>query len=72
MRAFGTVGPVGEMPILVTEEASEKACIRGTEDPDFFVVDDMYDDKHRAHIVECSPKFVTKAALEKLTKMLSA
>ena len=43
LSRYGTVGPMGEMPILDTFEESHHAWQAATNNPDFFVVDDdMY------------------------------
>jgi hypothetical protein len=43
LSSYGTVGPIGKMPILDTYEESAEKWRGGAENPDFFVVnDDMY------------------------------
>jgi hypothetical protein len=63
LRAYGTVGPMGEMPLLADWESSEAAWPSETSAPDFFVVDDMWNDRSRWNRVEASPWLVNTALL---------
>ena len=70
LQRYGTVGPMGEMPILEDWEASESAWLAGTEDPDFFVVGDMWNEWSRWNRVEASPWLTTTSLLVDVTRML--
>jgi hypothetical protein len=67
---YGTVGPSGEMPILETWEESEDAWKSGNQNPDFFVVSDMYNSRFRWNRVEASPWLVNGDLLTELVAML--
>jgi hypothetical protein len=70
LQSYGTVGPMGEMPILDDWESSEDAWPVATTDPDFFVVGDMWNDYDRWNRVEASPWLVTTTLLYDLIMML--
>jgi hypothetical protein len=70
LKPYGTVGPMGETPILNDWEASEEAWRRATSDPDFFVVDDMWSEYNRWNRVEASPSLVTAQLLHDLIAMV--
>src|SRR5439155_14605253 len=42
LRAYGTVGPMGEMPIREDWGSAQAAWQSETSDPDFFVPDDLW------------------------------
>ena len=67
---YGTVGPSGEMPILETWEESEDAWKPGNQNPDFYVVSDMYNKRYRWNRVEASPWLINGDALTDLLAML--
>lgn len=66
LQPYGTVGPMGEMTMLENWEASEEAWKSGTPNPDFFVVDDMYNEYDRWNRVEASASLVGKQLLNDL------
>ena len=72
LKDYGSVGPMGEMPILEDWEASESAWEVAESDPDFFVVDDMWNQWSRWNRVEAAPWLVTADLLVDVTQMLSA
>lgn len=72
MRAYGTVGPMGEMPICEDWESSEAAWQFETSDPDFFVPDDMWNQWSRWNRVEASPWLVNNRLLWDLVLMVPA
>jgi hypothetical protein len=69
LRVFGSAGPCGEVDLsasdgedLVFEEGVAK-------NPDFFVVDDMWNEHDRLSIVECDPKHVKTELIESIGQM---
>jgi hypothetical protein len=70
LRRFGSVGPMGEMPLLADWESSEEAWRSETRDPDFFVVDDMWNEWSRWNRVEASPWHVSASVLADLVHMV--
>jgi hypothetical protein len=68
LSRYGTVGPMGKMPILDTYEESEDAWDGGESNPDFFVVDDdMYG---RSVRVEASWTLARAVLFEELAMVL--
>ena len=45
LNRYGTSGPSGELPIPSTWRKSEEAWKAGADNPDFFVVSDMYNNR---------------------------
>jgi len=70
LQPYGTVGPMGELPIFDDWETSNEAWEAGTRNPDFFVVDDMYNQYDRWNRVEASPWFVTTRLLHDLVALV--
>ncbi len=69
LSQYGSVGPMGKMPIFGTYEESNDAWRAATEKPDFFVVDDdMYGMSVR---VEASCILAKPVLLEELAMFLS-
>jgi len=58
------------MPILENWEASESAWKAAERNPDFFIVDDMWNQWSRWNRVEAAPWLVTADLLDDLTQML--
>jgi hypothetical protein len=54
LRVYGTVGPMGEMPIRDEWEASEREWEGGASNPDFFVVADMWNGYDRWNRIEAA------------------
>jgi hypothetical protein len=56
LRRFGSAGPMGEVDLEIEDE--EEAPVFSNEivtHPDFFVVDDMYNEHDKLSLVECNP-----------------
>ncbi|MCU1337002.1 MAG: hypothetical protein JWO19_2583 [Bryobacterales bacterium] len=70
MQPYGTVGPMGEMPILEEWETSEEAWQAGTSNPDFFVPSDLWNYHDRWNRVEASPWLVNTKLLYDLIAMV--
>src|SRR5258705_5757134 len=70
LQPYGTVGPMGEMPILDDWDRSNDAWQGGASNPDFFVVADMRNEYDRWNRVEASPWLVNKALLHELIAMV--
>jgi len=70
LQNYGTVGPMGEMPILRSWEASQAARRADTRRPDFFVVDDMWNSWSRWNRVEAASHLVNTQLLWDLVRML--
>jgi len=70
LQRYGTIGPMGEMPILDDLETSEEAWHGGTKNPDFFVVADMWNEYNRWNRVETSPWLVNISLLHELIAMV--
>jgi len=70
LRRFGSVGPMGEMPLLSDRATSEAAWRFETAEPDFFVVDDMHNEWSRWNRVEASPWHVNASLLVSLVRMV--
>jgi hypothetical protein len=69
LSSYGTVGPMGKMPILDTYEESTEEWRGGDDHPDFFVVDDdMYGLSVR---VEASWTLAKPALFEELAMFLT-
>jgi hypothetical protein len=68
LRRFGSAGPMGEADLSI--EADDEGFFKETvEDPDFFVVDDIYNDHDRLSIVECDPAHINAGLINSLTEM---
>lgn len=68
LRLFGSAGPMGEADLSI--EAGDEGFFKETvEDPDFFVVDDIYNDHDRLSIVECDPAHINSGLINSLTEM---
>ena len=66
---YGTVGPLGKLPIRETYEESQDEWNVATLKPDFFVVDDdMYGNSVR---VEAKPTLVKQPLLDELLMLLA-
>jgi hypothetical protein len=72
LRRFGSAGPCGEADLSVNDDdapAFEEAVVRH---PDFFVVDDMYNEHDRISLVESDPKHINAEVIVVLAEMASA
>jgi hypothetical protein len=70
LRPHGSVGPMGEMPILDDWETSRDAWQGGADDPDFFVVAEMWNQYNRWNRVEAAPWLVSPTLLHELLVMV--
>jgi hypothetical protein len=61
---------MGEMPLLSDWESSEAKWQSETPEPDFFVVDDMWNEWSRWNRVEASPWHVNATLLADLVRMV--
>jgi hypothetical protein len=68
LRRFGSAGPMGEADLYI--EADDESFFKETvEDPDFFVVDDIYNDYDRLSTVECNPDLINADLINSLNEM---
>jgi hypothetical protein len=73
LRRFGSAGPMGEVDLSVDGEDDDLSFERDiVRDPDFFVVDDMYNKHDRLSIVECAPKRISGSVIEALAEMMQS
>jgi hypothetical protein len=74
LKPYGTIGPMGELPILEDWETSERAWNNedASSNPDFFVVSDMYNQHDRWNRVEASASLVSADLLQDVIAMLWA
>jgi hypothetical protein len=70
LSVFGTAGPMGEVDLTLTEEDDPSFSSEIVESPDFFVVDDMYNEHDRISIVECDPANIDAVVIESLCAMM--
>src|SRR4051794_39318807 len=70
LRHYGTVGPMGELPIRLTWSLSKSAWKAESQNPDFFVPDDMWNRWSRWNRVEASPTLVNANLLSDLVSMV--
>jgi hypothetical protein len=67
LRRFGSAGPLGEADLSIDDEDEEPAFEDGVvEEPDFFVVDDMWNEHDRLSVVESDAKHISAALMEAL------
>ena len=71
LRVFGTAGPMGEVDLSVVDEDEPSFSSEIVKDPEFFVVDDMYNEHDRILIVECAPANIDAVVIESLCAMMS-
>jgi hypothetical protein len=68
LRRFGSAGPMGEADLFI--EADDEGFFKETvEDPDFFMVDDIYNDYDRLSTVECNPDHINADLINSLREM---
>jgi len=70
LQPYGTVGPMGKIPILDTWEESQAAWYVGVPNPDFFVPEDMWNQHSRWNRVEAEPWLVSTTLLHDLVVMV--
>jgi hypothetical protein len=69
---FGSVGPSGEADLSGEDDDRPRFRGGGVRNPDFFVVDDMYNENDRLSIVECDVKFVDAELIQSMVAMASS
>ncbi len=69
LRDFGSAGPLGEADLSVDWDQGPSFSDAVVENPDFFIVDDMYNEHDRLSVVECQPKYIGSALIESLSIM---
>jgi hypothetical protein len=69
LTRFGTAGPMGEVDLSVDRKDEPEFADTIVDDPDFFVVDDMYNEHDRLSIVECDPRHITVDLILALSDM---
>jgi hypothetical protein len=69
LRRFGSAGPIGEADLSIETGDEPSFSDETVNDPDFFVVDDMYNDHDRLSIVECNPSHITADLISSLSEM---
>lgn len=72
LRRFGSAGPCGQADLSVADDDAPSFENEIVEDPDFFVVDDMWNEHDRLSLVESDPKHITADVIEALAEMASA
>jgi hypothetical protein len=71
LRVFGTAGPMGEVDLSVIDEDEPSFSSEIVKNPEFFVVDDMYNEHDKISIVECAPANIDAVVIESLCAMMS-
>jgi hypothetical protein len=70
LRAFGSAGPMGDVDLAAESEDGPVFIGDVVHDPEFFVVDDMYNEHDRISTVECDAGKITAGVMHELLKML--
>jgi hypothetical protein len=70
LRIFGTAGPMGEVDLSADEEDQPCFSPEIVAEPDFFVVDDMYNEHDKVSTVECTPASIDAVVIESLAAMM--
>jgi hypothetical protein len=70
LRIFGTAGPMGEVDLSADEEDQPYFSPEIVEEPDFFVVDDMYNEHDKVSMVECTPARIDAVVIESFAAMM--
>jgi hypothetical protein len=71
LRPFGTVGPLGHATITDAEDGPSSPWVIETEDPDFFVVDDMWNTWQRSiHVETERPWLIRLDAIKRIRDVL--
>ncbi len=68
LGGFGSVGPSGEADLSAGDD-DELEFERGARHPDFFVVDDMYNEHDQLSLVECDVKLVCAGLIHSMVEM---
>src|SRR5271163_4199491 len=69
LRRFGSAGPMAEVDLSVDIEDAPSFSAESVNEPDFFVVDDMYNEHDRLSIVECDPRHIRADLINSLNEM---
>jgi hypothetical protein len=69
LRRFGSAGPMGEVDLSIDTDDEPSFGDDTVDEPDFFVVDDMYNEHNRLSMVECDPSHISAALLSTLSQM---
>jgi hypothetical protein len=69
LRRFGSAGPCGEADLSVGDDDAPQFEHGIVENPDFFVVDDMWNEHDRLSLVESEPKHITADVIQALAEM---
>jgi hypothetical protein len=69
LRRFGSAGPIGEVDLSIDTDDEPSFSNESVNEPDFFVVDDMYNEHDRLSIVECNPSHITADLIGSLSEM---
>ena len=72
LSRFGTVGPTGEADLSAEDDDAPEFKGEVVLDPDFFVVDDMFNNHDQLSIVECDVKLVHTDLIRSIVEMASA
>jgi hypothetical protein len=70
LRVFGTAGPSGEVDLSADEDDQPCFGREIVDNPDFFIVDDMYNEHDKVSIVECSPTKMDAVVIASLAAMM--
>jgi hypothetical protein len=70
LSVFGTAGPLGEVDLSADEEDQPCFSPEIVEEPDFLVVDDMYNEHDKVSMVECTPASIDAVVIESLAAMM--
>lgn len=71
LRRFGSAGPCGEADLSVSDDNGVSFESEVVDNPDFFVVDDMWNEHDRLSLVESDPEHITVSLIESLAEMTS-
>jgi hypothetical protein len=69
LRRFGSAGPMGEVDLSIETDDEPSFGSDHVDEPDFFVVDDMYNEHNRLSMVECNPSHITADLISSLSEM---
>jgi hypothetical protein len=69
LRQFGTAGPLGQVDLSTADDEAPKFIGKNVDQPDFFVVDDMYNAHDKMSIVECAVQHISEEVIQALVKI---
>ena len=70
LGTFGTAGPLGEVDLSADEEGQPCFSPEIVEEPDYFVVDDMYNEHDKVSMVGCTPARIDAVVIESFAAMM--